>query len=111
MKSLFSLALGTIVLLLATTTQDSPIAKIFLASVGLALCAVALSPRASRSESKATFHLKPGKPRLGKFSVRPPRELVRTSPLNPVDLPTKNQAKQPDPEMNQTRKGASGISV
>lgn len=71
MKSLFSLALGTIVLLLATTAQDSPIAQIFLASVGLALCAVALSPRAFRSESKASCHLKPVKSKLGKFSVCP----------------------------------------
>lgn len=50
MKSIFPLALGTIVLLLATTVQDLPIARIILAFVGLALCAVALSPRASRSE-------------------------------------------------------------
>ncbi len=70
MKSIFPLALGTIVLLLATTAQDSPIARIILASVGLALCAVALSPRASRSESKGSWHLKPGKPKLGEFSVQ-----------------------------------------
>lgn len=50
MRSIFPLALGTIVLFLATTVQDLPIARIILACIGLALCAVALSPRAYRSE-------------------------------------------------------------
>lgn len=71
MKSIFALALGTIALLLAITVQDSPGARIFLASVGLALYAVALSPGAARGEPKASWHLKPSKPKQGEFSYRP----------------------------------------
>ncbi|WP_290787191.1 hypothetical protein [Halomonas sp.] len=68
MKSIFALVLGTIVLLLAITAQDSPGAQILLAAMGLALCAVALRPRAARDELKASWQLKPRKPESGEFS-------------------------------------------
>ncbi len=88
MKSIFSLALGTIVLFLATTARDSPITQIFLASVGLALYAVALSPGAARSEPQAFWHLKPGKPRLGEFSDRPQVSWAGRDPLTqPISPP------------------------
>ncbi len=71
MKFIFALALGTIALLLAITTQDSTSVRILLAAVGLALCAVALSPGAARGKPKASWHLKPDKPKpAGEFIDR-----------------------------------------
>lgn len=63
MKSTFSLVLGTIVLFLATTAQDSPITQTFLASVGLALYAVALSPTSSPL-ARQSLHQQPGQTAL-----------------------------------------------
>lgn len=54
MKIIFVLTLGTIALLLAFTAQDSLSARIFLATVGLVLFAVALSPRSAQGEEKAS---------------------------------------------------------
>ncbi|WP_030072569.1 hypothetical protein [Halomonas alkaliantarctica] len=54
MKIIFALTLGTIAMLLAVTAQDSLIARLLLASVGLALYAVALIPVAVGSEQKAS---------------------------------------------------------
>ncbi|SDN94118.1 hypothetical protein [Vreelandella arcis] len=56
MKTIFALMLGTIALLLAITTQDFLAARILLAAVGLALCAVALSPGSTRGELKSPWH-------------------------------------------------------
>lgn len=56
MKSLFVLMLGTIALLLATTTQDFLSARILLAAVGVALYAVALSPGSARGELNVPWH-------------------------------------------------------
>lgn len=53
MKTLFALALGTIAFLLAITAQDSLGVQISLASVGLALYAVALRPGSARGVLKA----------------------------------------------------------
>lgn len=82
MKSIFALALGTIALLLGITVQDSPAARISLASVGLALYAVALIPGAARGEPKASWHRKPSKPKLGEFSYRPQVSWAGSDPSN-----------------------------
>ncbi|MCE9683961.1 hypothetical protein [Halomonas alkalisoli] len=59
MKFIFALALGTIVMLLAITAQDSPSTRIILGSVGLMLYAVALSPGSARGKPKASWRRKP----------------------------------------------------
>lgn len=71
MKSIFALTIGTIALLLAITVQDLLSARIFLAFVGLALCAVALSPGAARVDPIASWHRKPSKPILSEINGRP----------------------------------------
>ncbi|CAH1044313.1 hypothetical protein [Halomonas sp. TD01] len=67
MKIIFALTLGTIALLLAVTAQDSLIARIFLAAVGLAIYAVVLIPGAAR---KASGSRQPDGPTIGEFSDR-----------------------------------------
>ncbi|RCV87175.1 hypothetical protein [Billgrantia montanilacus] len=59
MKSIFALALGTIVFLLAITAQDSPGTRIILGSVGLMLYAVALSPGSARRKPKVSWRRTP----------------------------------------------------
>lgn len=86
MKTIFALALGTIALLLAITAQDSPSVRILLASVGLALVMVALSPGSARGESKASWHRKPSKPKLNEFSDRPQMSGAGRTPLSPIVL-------------------------
>ncbi|MGM0982661.1 MAG: hypothetical protein ACQEXG_04445 [Pseudomonadota bacterium] len=54
MKTIFALALGTIALLLAITVHDLPGARVVLASVGVALYAVALIPGSFRADPKAS---------------------------------------------------------
>lgn len=65
MKTLFVLALGTIAIFLAITAKDSISAQIFLASVGVALYTVALTPGSARGEPKAFWHRKTRKTKLG----------------------------------------------
>lgn len=68
MKSIFSLTLGTIVMLLAVTAHESLGARIFLGLVGLALLAVALSPGTAQIKQKIIWRFKPNKPKMGKTS-------------------------------------------
>ncbi|MCA1770435.1 MAG: hypothetical protein LC652_11010 [Halomonas sp.] len=67
-KSIFSLTLGTIVMLLALTAHDSLGAKIFLVFVSLALFAVTLSPGTARIKQKTNWRFKLSKPNMGKTS-------------------------------------------
>lgn len=70
MKSIFALTVGTIAFFLAITAQGSPTTQIFLASVGLALCAVAMSSGSTRGELNASRHAKPSRPKLYRVSDR-----------------------------------------
>ncbi|MDR5899145.1 hypothetical protein QC823_09110 [Halomonas vilamensis] len=65
MKTIFVLALGTIAFFLAISVKDSTIAQIFLASLGVALCMVALTPGSARRELRALWRRKPSKTKLG----------------------------------------------
>ncbi|RDB44576.1 hypothetical protein DU490_01285 [Halomonas sp. DQ26W] len=101
MKFIFALALGTIALLLAVTTQDSTSVRILLASVGLALCAVALSPGAARGKPIASWHLKkPGKPKLAEFSDRPQVSLAEQAPLTQSILTSSPGGKHSEPPLD-----------
>ncbi|CAM4043901.1 hypothetical protein VRRI112168_11995 [Vreelandella rituensis] len=74
MKTIFVLMLGTVALLLAVTAQDSLSVRLFLATVGLALYAVALSPGSSRGELKVFSPRKPSEAKMGEFSDRSQRK-------------------------------------
>ncbi|MGS2743538.1 hypothetical protein ACU6TU_08070 [Halomonas sp. LS-001] len=64
MKTIFVLVLGAIAFFLAISAKDSTGAQIFLTSVGVALCMVALTPGSAQGEMKAFWRRKPSKTRL-----------------------------------------------